>query len=518
MSLSTKSSRQSFPWFWLGMVSVFLLSASLRFWGLGRFNTLVFDEVYFAKYGINYLHSIPFFDTHPPLGKYLIALGIGLGNYFSIGKDTLNNLTGFQISTFSYRWMNALIGSFIPLVVGAIAYQLSYRRSYAFIAALLIAADGLFLVESRYALLNVYLIIFGLLGQLFFLKALDKFSQHKWMWLILSGICLGASVAVKWSGLAFVLGIFLSWFGAKALHILPLTQTTLINRGDLENSSLLSTTENSTASNYSNLANTQNLLQKLTKINVIHLVLSLCVIPIIIYCLIWIPHLFINPKPGFWELHQQILGYHQNLGSGSQQHPYCSTWYTWPWMIRPMGYFYQQIDQTPPEISPLLFPSAQPPTKVIEYYDVHGMGNPILWWLASIAILLVLSMLALRIQAWMTVKPNNETQPAVALEQTVEFGIIFYLILNYAANFIPWMMITRCSFIYYYMGAAVFAFLALAWIVDQCLRSYQIWLRAVGVTIIFLILLAFIFWMPVFLGLPLSPQDFQSRMWLPSWI
>jgi dolichyl-phosphate-mannose--protein O-mannosyl transferase len=39
-----------------------------------------------------------------------------------------------------------------------------------------------------------------------------------------------------------------------------------------------------------------------------------------------------------------------------------------------------------------------------------------------------------------------------------------------------------------------------------------------GVTALFLILLGFVFWMPIFLGLPLSPEAWQSRMWLPSWI
>jgi dolichyl-phosphate-mannose--protein O-mannosyl transferase len=68
------------------------------------------------------------------------------------------------------------------------------------------------------------------------------------------------------------------------------------------------------------------------------------------------------------------------------------------------------------------------------------------------------------------------------------------------------------------MDASVFAFLAIAWIVDRWLRSYQLWLRAMGVTIVFLILLAFVFWLPVYLGLPLSPEEFQSRMWLRSWI
>ncbi|MGB3636488.1 MAG: phospholipid carrier-dependent glycosyltransferase, partial [Rivularia sp. (in: cyanobacteria)] len=47
--------KQSFSWFKIGMIAVFLLSLALRFWGLGRFNTLVFDEVYYAKFAQNYL-------------------------------------------------------------------------------------------------------------------------------------------------------------------------------------------------------------------------------------------------------------------------------------------------------------------------------------------------------------------------------------------------------------------------------------------------------------------------------
>ena len=85
----------------MGIVLLFLLSASLRFWGLSRFNSLVFDEVYFAKYGSNYLTHTPFFDAHPPLGKYLIAFGIWLGSHIPAGQESLNRLTGSQLSTFS---------------------------------------------------------------------------------------------------------------------------------------------------------------------------------------------------------------------------------------------------------------------------------------------------------------------------------------------------------------------------------------------------------------------------------
>lgn len=510
MTLSTKSFQPSFPWFWLGMGFLFLLSVSLRFWGLSRFNTLVFDEIYYAKYGNNYLNNTPFFDVHPPLGKYLIAFGIWVGSHLSVGQDSLNRLTGSQLSPFSYRWLNALTGSFIPLIVGAIAYQLSQRRSYALIAALFISVDGLFLVESRYALINIYLIFFGLLGQLFFLMALNN-SQRRRLLLALSGICFGASASVKWYGLGFLFGIFLVWGCAWIIRLIPFRKTTTTDEEISHNLSV---------SRFSNSSNNPNLLQKLTQIKIRDLLINFWVIPTVFYCLMWIPHLQINPKTGFWELHKQILAYHRNLGTGPKEHPYCSVWHSWPWMIRPVGYFFEQVDKTPPQVSPLLLPSASSssPEKVIEYYDVHGMGNPILWWLSAVAIIILVLMLALRISAWMMAFKTNANQPLVNVGQTTEYSILLFLVLNYGANFLPWTMVTRCSFIYYYMGAAIFAFLALSWIVDLCLHSYQLWRRGLGVTIIFLILLAFVFWLPVFLGLPLSPQEFQSRMWLKSWI
>ena len=121
MSLSKKLSKQQFSWFWIGLTGVFLLSVTLRFWGISRFNTLVFDEVYYAKFANNYLTRTPFFDGHPPLSKYIIAIGMWIGSHLPFGQDAVNSLTGSLRSTFSYRWLNALTGSFIPLVVAGIA-------------------------------------------------------------------------------------------------------------------------------------------------------------------------------------------------------------------------------------------------------------------------------------------------------------------------------------------------------------------------------------------------------------
>ena len=149
-------------------------------------------------------------------------------------------------------------------------------------------------------------------------------------------------------------------------------------------------------------------------------------------------------------------------------------------------------------------------------YDVHAIGNPALWWFSTVAILLLLWMLGQRIRVWATNQRLNAS--TFGYIQTADTWIAQYIVLNWAANLLPWTRVTRCTFLYHYMGASVFAGLAIAWLVDQGLHSYRPQLRVLGITVIFLILLAFVFWMPIYLGLPLSPEDYKLRIWLRSWI
>jgi len=76
MKIKKKQFNQSNVIFSLAMLGVFLLSLTLRFWQLERFNTLVFDEVYYAKFAKDYLTKTPFFNAHPPLSQYIIAIGL----------------------------------------------------------------------------------------------------------------------------------------------------------------------------------------------------------------------------------------------------------------------------------------------------------------------------------------------------------------------------------------------------------------------------------------------------------
>jgi dolichyl-phosphate-mannose-protein mannosyltransferase len=484
-STKRQHSSRSSPWFWLGMAGIFILSLALRFWGLSRFNTLVFDEVYYAKFASHFLKGEIVFTGHPPLSTYIIAFGIWLGERMPWGDHNLKNgLAGLLIAPFSYRWLNALTGSLLPLVVAAIAYQLSNRRSYALIAGLLLAADGLFLVESRYALNNVYLLLFGLLGQLCFLLGLRGQGLVRWLWLGLAGIGFGASAAIKWNGLGFLLGAFLVWAVSWILRWLRSKQ---MRQAETDRISA------------------QSPLQNLTQLHLGHLAICLGIIPALTYYVSWLPYIALDPSgDSFWTLQTKTLSYHARVG-GLTAHPYCSLWFTWPLMLRPIAYFYKtshSLQELPPVVGP---PLPQGAGEVI--YDVHAMGNPILWWFstAAIALLLLLFIQFLGQRFTALKRPQSTGQlagqspEAVSLIPELNFHawILLYLGLNWIANLLPWLKVSRCAFLYHYMESFTFALLLLALLVDRWLQSPIRSRRNLGVAIITLVLLGFVFWMPI---------------------
>lgn len=490
MKFKQRFNRSSQLFYGFILWNTWAIAAMLRFAGLDTFNFLVFDEKYFVKFAHQYLIGGSVFDSHPPLGKYLIALGIWIGDRLPFSHSYIQVADGL-ISPWSYRWLNALVGSFIPLVIAAIAYQLTHRYSYSIIAGLFALNDGFFLVESRYALINIYMVFFGLLGQLFFLKFMQqKNDRYRWIFLFAAGVNFGASAAVKWNGLGFLLSAYLLWL-SHCLYGLCRWFKEYKKPAELPK-------RLKTINKFYSLIHSQLFLSPWS------FVLYLGIVPTVVYGLCWIPHLQMNPDDGFWEVHQQILAYHQNLGSGNDVHPYCSPWWTWPWMIRPMVYFYQTI---------------QLPEKATVIYTVNGMGNPIMWWLSTTAIALFLGLLiqqiSIQLRAFLLKKLPREIEIS---HHPAFLGIGYYLMINYLCNLLPWLLVSRCTFIYHYMSAAVFAQLAIAWFVDYLLQAKPTYWRILAIALIIIIVLAFMFWLPLYIGLPLSPNDWKYRIWLSSWI
>ncbi len=474
------------------MVGILVFSLAIRFWGLERFNTFVFDEIYYAKFANNYLTKTPFFNAHPPLSQYLIAIGIAIGEKLPFGSGVVNDLTGSVVKSWSYRWLNALTGSFIPLVVAGLAWQLTHRSRVAILAGVLSALDGLFLVESRYALNNIYLVLFGLLGQVCFLIAARQVNHGEswktsftrpsmsWLWMTVSGFFLGCSASIKWNGLWFLISVVGIYVLAWAFCWLdPMSKN-----------------------NESN--DIPTLPQHITNIPLIPIVFGIAIVPVLTYYMLWIPHIAQNPDRQFWILQQEIYLYHKGSSVIGNVHPYCSTWQTWLTMLIPVAYFYKLgIDPTEPIALDTPNGSLLPGASI---YAVHAMGNPLMWWMTTAAIIAI--GIALFLRLWNRWYGRGFSDSFV----------LATIMIGYGANLIPWMGISRCAFLYHYMGSSVFATLALAWWGDRVLsRQNPTLTRTVWIAIGFCIV-GFIFWMPMFLGLPLDEVGYRSRMWLPSWV
>ncbi|WP_228015565.1 phospholipid carrier-dependent glycosyltransferase [Synechocystis salina] len=434
------------------IVAVFVFSLVIRFWNLGQFNEFVFDEVYYAKFASDYWLGNDFFPSHPPLSHYLIALAMGLGQFFPVDPEQVNDLTGAVRSTWSYRWLNALTGATIPLLLGAIAYLLTQRRLVTLLTMGLVALDGLFLVESRYALNNIYLIFFGLLGQALVLWHL----RHGKLWqLILGGISLACAGSVKWNGFAFLLGIYLLW--AIAWFRAVLSQDWA--RGKV----------NSVTSLGRHGQNHQDFLSRWLIISPFKFALWLVLAPAITYSVIWIPHLLMNGEyaslEGFWRIQRETWQYHRRVGNSPDIHPYCSPWYSWLVMARPIAYFYQKSG------------------KFGLIYDVHAMANPILLWFSTGAMGLLLGTIAWQKISQFFSRGINQINAPLR-------GVTLYVAINYAVNLLPWLGISRCTFFYHYLPAYGFSILALALILATLLDSPKLSYRIIAWTVLTLVAIA----------------------------
>jgi dolichyl-phosphate-mannose--protein O-mannosyl transferase len=226
VSLPTAAERARAPWRgeprllgWAGALAVAGLALFLRWWHLGTPDDFAFDETYYAKDAWSLLHhghvleyvdradrrilagrleglweDKPSMVVHPEVGKWLIALGI----------------KAFGMDPFGWRIASAVAGSLMVLVMCRFVRRVTGSTVLGLVGGLLLSFDGLQLVLSRLALLDIFLGLFLLCGvhcvvadRQWFRERLAGGSRRAlWRpWLLAGGICFGLAVGTKWTAL-----------------------------------------------------------------------------------------------------------------------------------------------------------------------------------------------------------------------------------------------------------------------------------------------------------------------------
>jgi dolichyl-phosphate-mannose-protein mannosyltransferase len=196
----------------LGMVILWIISASLLLTNLGYPRAIVFDETYYIPTVQRYIAGTFFQQEQPPLGKLLILAGqkltypsdryIDFESYKKIPQAWPQDqqLNGYRIAP-------AVFGTFVPLLIFFILLVLLRRESESFLVALLVSFDNSLIVQSRFALIDSFLIVFCLSSVLLFLLSYtweDKPSSKPWLYWLLWGFFSATAAAVKFTGLFVV--------------------------------------------------------------------------------------------------------------------------------------------------------------------------------------------------------------------------------------------------------------------------------------------------------------------------
>ena len=417
-------------------ILIALASFVLRVVNLGSTKGYIFDEVYYVdgardllKYGVEVSGNNPEFIVHPPVGKWLIGAGIAI----------------FGDNEFGWRFATALIGTLLILVFARLVHVLFYSPLLTGLGAALMAMDGLLLVHSRTALLDLFLTFFILVAVLLWHR-----GRHWW-----AGLAFGLALGCKWSAIYFI-----------AIIALVSLYRILVNM-DIRES-------------------LKPIAKKFAQYGLL---------PIGVYLITWTGWFLsdrgwdrqssANPLVAWFNYHFEMLNFHTGL---TEKHPYEANPWSWLVMGRPTSFFYD---------SPADCGAKNCAREVL------ALGTPLLWWIGTIAIAVVIG-------HWIKSLINRSVDPGA---QIVSIGIV--------AGYLPWFaMQQRTMFSFYAIVIVPFMVLAIVYcaklLLDSGLKPLVSQTIVGGLFV--LVLVCFIYFMPLYTGQTITYDQWKMRMWFESWI
>lgn len=409
---------------------------------------MYFDELYHARTAYEHLNGIkPYENSHPPLGKIFIMLGIAV----------------FGMNPLGWRIVGALFGIAMVPIMYAFGKRLFKKSEYALLASVLFAFDFMHYTQTRIATIDVYGVFFIILmfyymyqyyTMNFFSDGLKKTLKP----LALGGLFFGLGAASKW--------ICIYAGGGMAVLLFVSLGKRFIQYRRLRNS------------DDEKLRSAVAPFVKNTVLTLLWCCVFYIALPVGIYILSYLPYMLCETPydlKGIWGVQEFMFSYHSGLKA---THAYQSPWWQWPLIIRPMWY-YVSYDVAEGNIG-----------------TISAMGNPAVWWVCCVG-----SAAALIKLIRGKLKPN------------MEWFVLFTALL---AELLPWVLVTRCTFIYHYFACVPFIILITVYMLEKkeeldprYSKVKWIWMGAA--------LVLFAAFYPIITGTECSKAYVQIMQWLPSW-
>ena len=270
----------------------------------------VFDEVYHAYTAGQYAagnHDAYVWNTkaprehvgytwnHPPAGILFMTAGI------TIWGD----------NAFGWRIASTIFGATGVVLAYLLALAITRRKAVAVVAALLLLLDGLYVVQSRIGMLDIFGTVF-MLGAFYALYGyLTSPPERVRGSLLRLGLFLGLAIATKWNAAyaSLFIGLVVLWRSARVY----------VKAG-------------------------RNLRDDGVRAHLLWVPAGMVVLPALVYLAAYVPFFLTGHDLGqFVELQRQIFRYHTHLQA---THTYQSRWWQWPLTLRPVWYYTLRTNET----------------------------------------------------------------------------------------------------------------------------------------------------------------------------
>jgi len=458
--------------------------------GATYMNSMYFDEIYHARTAYESANGLSIYEwTHPPLGKDFMAWSV----------STLG------MNPFAWRLAGTVAGVLMIPAIFFLALLMFRKTSWATVAALFMALDGMHFVQTRIATIDSYGVLFIILMFLFMywyysISFYDTPLVKTFIPLALCGLSFGLGAASKWICLYAGAGLAVIFF----MTIFKRYQEYLVAKKALPKA---------TGETKEYLQHIVNIFTKNTCYTILFCILVFIIIPVIIYCASYYPYWNAANETRKWyeiilQNQKDMFNYHSQLQA---THGYQSDWYTWPVMYLPMFYYLG-------------------PNDAQNMSAIYAFGNPMVWYSGLVCTLAGIYVFIKRFMG-SSVKVNyqnlnqkgflslfasgDENSPDITKRDT---ETLLFLVLALATNLLPWVGIDRCIFIYHYFASVPFIILFTAYILRHISRKNIKTGAIITIVACVMALVLFIMFKPLWTGTSVSRAFVEKFLrWFPSW-
>ena len=367
-----------------------------------------------------------------------------------------SGIAALGYTPFGWRIMGVIFATLMIPLIYVLGKRLFGTWIGGFASAFLLAFDFMHFTMARMSTVDTYVVFFSLASQLFFLIYLKNVLKNGWETpvqpLFLAILFFALGFSTKW--------LVLYGFAAQLALLAALRLKEVAKLKKSLSDKFYAFTDHPFS-----------------------VIVGFLLLAVLVYFLIYIPDVLAGRSVmDVLGLPGSMYHYHSTL---TATHSFSSPWWTWPLMLKPLWLYVSTL------------PNNVTSTIVL-------LGNPLVWWVGFVCILGISVFVLFEI-----VRASGKRLGQVGLPAIFLTAFFFF-------QWVPYILISRVTFIYHFYVNVPFLCLAAAYFISKYWSSK--WMKVAAIAYFAGVVALFGLFYAVISGMPASDSWIDSLKWFSGWV